>query len=52
LCAVNKNNGGNELEALVGYLSRVVMCVNRKFPALWSGLVIICSWLLEGRPRS
>lgn len=54
LCAVNENkkNGGDELEALVGYFPRIEMCVNRKFPGLWSGLVIIRSWLLEDRPSS
>lgn len=53
LCAVkNEKNGGNELEALVGYFPRMEMYVNRKFPGLWSGLVMIHSYLLEDRPNS
>lgn len=54
LCAVNENkkNGGNELEALVGYFPRMEVCVKRKFLSLWSGLVMILSWLLEDRPSS
>lgn len=54
MCCVNENkkNDGKGLEALVGYFPRMEMCVNRKFPGLWTGLVPICSWLLENRPSS
>lgn len=53
LCASKyKKNGRNELEALVGYFPRMEMYVNRKFPHLWSGLVMIHSYLLEDTPSS
>lgn len=36
----------------VRYFPRMEMDINRKFPGLWSGLVMIHSWLLEDRPSS